>query len=135
MGSASAPSLPSFKSFSAKLTTPLAVDGILGHHTVSNLQLFLNVNNELYLPKTRLLYHLHPLLLDGQFGPKTKTELQRFLNAHKLKGAVALKLDGDFGVKSNGALQKFLKVEEKALTPSQAKVDGIVDKAVIRALQ
>merc|ERR1711918_260641 len=74
-----------------------------------------------------------PLSTDGVFGKKTKMEMQSFLNMQK--NATKLSLDGDFGPQSNAALEKFLKVNEADLTPIQAKVDGIVDTAVIKALQ
>merc|ERR1711904_283241 len=74
-----------------------------------------------------------PLSTDCVFGKKTKMEMQSFLNMQK--NATKLSLDGDFGPQSNAALEKFLKVNEADLTPYQAKVDGIVDTAVIKALQ
>merc|ERR1711988_265199 len=58
------------KCYSAHKTTPLKVDGIMGHHTTENLQYFLSDNVDCQ----------KPLSPDGDFGKKTKMELQSFLN-------------------------------------------------------
>merc|ERR1712139_100358 len=111
-----------FKCFSSHHTTSLKVDGIMGHHTTQNMQYFLSDNVDCQ----------KPLAKDGVFGPKTKMELQSFLN---MNGKIKLSLDGDFGLRSNEALMTYLKVKNDQLTPTQAKFNGVVDPAIIKALQ
>ena len=112
------------------VTGPLKIDGILKHHTITNLQQFLNKNLELSSLKNKYLYNLKVLATDGMFGKKTKTELQRFLNTQTISGVKKLKLDGDFGPLSNAALQAFLKVDPKNVTPTTKRFNYIVDKVV-----
>ena len=61
----------------------MPVDGVLGPHTIQNLQLFLNKENQLGSLAMKYLYKLNPLVPDGRFGKRTKMELQvprEFLN-------------------------------------------------------
>merc|ERR1712022_71929 len=84
------------KCYSAHKTTPLKVDGIMGHHTTENLLYFLSDNVDCQ----------KPLSPDGDFGKKTKMELQSFLNM--MATGQKLTLDGDFGQASNKGLKTLL---------------------------
>ena len=46
----------------------MPVDGVLGPHTIQNLQLFLNKENQLGSLAMKYLYKLSPPVPDGRFG-------------------------------------------------------------------
>merc|ERR1712178_513828 len=56
------------KCYSAHKTTPLKVDGIMGHHTTENLQSFLN-----------MMGTGQKLTLDGDFGQASNKVLKKYL--------------------------------------------------------